>query len=494
MRETAHYRITKFRSAVRHFFMGRTIQGVASLLVTLWLIRLLSAQDYGEYMTILGLVETAVPLTSLGILEATRRFLPELVQKGGKNNILEFIVSAFLVRVFIIIVCVLIIIFYWVEITGWLGFEKTGAKILLITVSFMVVVVLFRYVAEMLECLLEQRFSQLARAILPVGQLIGIGALIIFKGSISLEQILALSLGVAFVCLFLSVTLLLRQVCRLPDGSFKGVPLKTIISFAWHMAGANVVQLVSGFGVLRMIVANRLGQEIAGEFAFLQQLMQIVERYLPANLFSNLIRPMFISQYTISRKLVVINSGLNLMWKSNLIIISVITIGLIAYGDQIVAVISGGRINKGGTILALMFIGLIASSQRQMLEMAMQILKRTKELRILAMVTTVLPITVWYASEHGLFGVSCGLIAGSVIWNCFAYGWMIHWQERIEFDWSGALRICGSTVMISMVILYLEQSSIVIFGISILSYVFLLLFMTPFTSSEIGLIEKVFKT
>ena len=70
----------------------------------LWLVRLLIPADYGAYMVLWGMVEMMMPLSSLGMLEAVRRFLPELAARGAPGVLIRFVRWMTLIRLAIFVV------------------------------------------------------------------------------------------------------------------------------------------------------------------------------------------------------------------------------------------------------------------------------------------------------------------------------------------------------------------------------------------------------
>ena len=91
MNSSGLYTGKRFRKAIQHFLLGRAAQSITSFILALWLVRLLGASDYGAYMVLWGMVEMMVPLSSLGMLEAVRRFLPELAVRGEPEALKKFV-------------------------------------------------------------------------------------------------------------------------------------------------------------------------------------------------------------------------------------------------------------------------------------------------------------------------------------------------------------------------------------------------------------------
>ena len=153
----AYYTGKRFRAAIGAFLFGRVAQGVANFVLTLWVVRLLASGDYGVYMTLWGMTEMLVPLSSLGLMEAARRFLPELAARGSAVGVRLFIRWTKIARLSILLVWAVGLALAWGTITDWLGFSAAQASHTWQALILAVLVVAFRYSCEMLESLLEQR-------------------------------------------------------------------------------------------------------------------------------------------------------------------------------------------------------------------------------------------------------------------------------------------------------------------------------------------------
>ncbi len=440
------YSSKRFRSALRAFLLGRAAQGVVSFLITLWLVRLLAPNDYGAYMALWGLTEMLVPLSSLGLLEAVRRFLPELAARGSAAGVRSLVRWTTLARAFILLAWGLGAFLGWNTLAGWIGlspeqFGQTPQAVLLA-----LLVVAFRYACEMLECLLEQQWSQIVHAMHPAGRLIGLVGLFLLD-AVSLELLLWLDVIVSVICLLLAELALMRKLASLPNLGGYSVSAREFTGYAWHLAGVNLFQSVACAGAQRLLVARLLGLDTAGLFAFLQQLLSIVSRYMPAQLLANIIRPVLISRLATGEYRAV-SRAIALMWKTNLIIVSGSVVITLVAGDAIVSLLSSGRFNDAGIPALLLFVGLGAVSQGRVVNMAMQIHDKTSALRKQSCLFLLLPIAAWLGSFHGLMGLMVGIVLTHWFRNVVAMWWMRRQGIGVEFDRMGVARILVVSVLV----------------------------------------------
>lgn len=439
----------RFRQAIQHFLLGRTAQGIASFIFTLWLVRLLIPEDYGIYMVLWGMVEMMVPLSSLGMLEAVRRFLPELATRGAPGVLIWFVRWMTLIRFVIIVGWAVLIAIFWSDIAAWMGFSVPQQDATLLAVGLIITVIGFRYASEMLECLLEQRWSQMIHAFMPLGRLFGL-AILVVTDSLGLEQLLWVDLIVSLSCFLLAEFFLMQKLRSLPGvGDFR-VSVREIFGFSWDMAGVNLLRAVASLGALRILVARTLGLEAAGMFAFLQQLLMIFGRYLPANLLANIIRPMLISRY-IGGETEMVKQGMALLWKSNLLIIAAILTVMSVAGDVLIELASSGRFTDAGMLMMIMLLGLGATSQGQLVVMIMQIFLYTRQLRHFSLLSVLTPLAVIVGSGWGLLGVASGIVLSVWLLNSLILFWLNRQAGRIELDWFSVLRGFGLAMLLAVI-------------------------------------------
>lgn len=452
--------------------------------------RLLGSSDYGAYMVLWGLVEMMVPLSSLGMLEAVRRFLPELAVRGAPDALKKFVGWMTLIRLAIMTIWTIIIAVFWSDIATWMGFSELQQDATLLGLGLIITVLGFRYAAEMLECLLEQRWSQLTHAFMPLGRLVGVAILVISE-NITLEQLLWVDLIVAFICLILCEYFLIRKLQNLTGIGDLRVSAYEIATFAWHMAGVNLCRAIASMGALRMLVARTLGLEIAGMYAFLQQLLFIVGRYLPANLLANIIRPMLISR-KVAGEYEIVGQGIALLWKSNLLIVAFSMVAISISGDEIIELVSGGRFLDTGLFMLIMLLGLGITSQGQLISMVMEMLSYTRQLRLFSLLLVLTPLVVFAGANWGLLGVISGIVLNAWLMNSIIMMWLKRQVNFIKIDWFGIYRGMGLAVLLAALGLFFkdefgEWSTLIAV---IIAYGSGLIIVKPLNSSDVALLSR----
>lgn len=489
------YHLSRLRRALVHFLTGRIVQAGSRAILVLVLVRLLPLRDYGAYMLLIGLAEMVLQVASLGILPMGRRYLPQMLTSLSAGRLYRFVGSLIGLQMLVLGLVALALWNWWEALTPWFGFSVEQTFAAEAAVILFLLMPAFRFSSELLEALLEQGKSQIARALMPAGRLLGIGALLYFSVSVDLRSIIILDIVVTGVCLALAWVFLQTSLRKLHavDGAGK-LPIREMLRFAWHMAAADLMSAAASPGAVRLALANTLGVVASGLFAFLQSLERLVLRYLPGVLLSSLVRPMLITRAFRPGGMAVVEAGSGLLLKANLVIVAAGTVMIAIAGDPLVAWASGGKFTGAGLTLLLMFLALSFKGQRFVIEMIMQITGHTSTLRATAFVAPVSLLLVWLFADRGINVAVAILGAGSIIGNAFAAFILTRSTDCYRIDWRGLAAIYAPA-LVAIPFGLLAAEAIHPFaagGLATTGYAASLVLMKPFRLDELGLVEQVF--
>lgn len=490
-----NYSLSRFIRSTKIYVIGRVIQSLANLALLVFLLRVMSKSDYGAYMALLGLIEVMVPLTSFGLIEITRRYIPELAERSTKKDLSKFLVRIILFRISMVMTFCYLLYLSWYSISEWMNYESQHSTYGVLIVYFVFSTLMLRYLAEVLECLLAQKYSQLVRINYLLGQLIGV--IIAYNYYQELTFYTAILVANIFVVfsLLLSIIFLYKTIKYHKCEGSNQINYSEVIRFSWHLTGANILQTFASYGLVRMVVANQLGLEAAGVFGFLHQLISVASRYLPSNFLQNLIRPMLVTRYTISKDYKIINNGINILWKSNIIIISAYVLVVYIIGDRLIEMLSDGKIERAGMLMTIMFFLLFSTSQRQLLEMTLQIVDKTKELRNISLILPIMPVCVWLGANYGLLGVVISLVIFSWIWNFLMLRVIRGWSKVKIMMWETIrqllLYILTLFLVVFLVSKYLPEEMMLFLTVGLM--VIIIMEVKPFNIDEFTIINKVLK-
>jgi O-antigen/teichoic acid export membrane protein len=485
------YSVYRFRKALLQFVGGRIGQLVARAVLVLALVRILPVADYGAYMLIVGTAELLLQVGSFGILPLAQRYLPQMLTTLPIHKLQRFVTFMVLAQLVVLTVIAAVLGWYWNSLGPVFGLSQQQIARTSLAAWLFLVVPAFRFSSELLEAMLAQ--GQTARAIMVFVRAAAIVVLVMVKPHIGLTDVLVVDLVSTSLCVVLSWSSIRHTLTTLHSPGASGtLPVREMFTFAWHMALVGPMSGAASPGAIRLVLANSLGVAQSGLFAFLQSLERLVSRYLPATLVRNLIRPILISRAIGKGSTDLLKSGTGLLLKSNMLTVVAGLVVIAVCGDQLVLIMSGHKFRGAGLTLLLLYVNMIAASQRGVQEMVMQITGHTRALWITTVVSPIALFTVWLFAKHGLNVAVLIVTAGSMTAN-----WLASWvlQARTDWfrvDWRGmaAIFVPGLAAGAVGMALALWINPLYAGALAPLLFVLFLRIGRPFNASEINTIER----
>lgn len=486
------YGVRRFRKALWQFTGGRIAQAVARAVLVLALVRILPVADYGAYMLIVGTAELLLQVGSLGILPLAQRYLPQMLTTLPIRKLYGFVAFLIGAQIAVLAVIAFVLGLFWNSLAPIFGMNPAQTAVTSFGAWLFLVIPAFRFSAELLEAMLAQ--GQIARALMVFVRAGAIVLLIIFKPKVGLTDVLMVDLVSTGLCVIITWSSIQRTLAALHTPAAHGtIPVREMIRFARHMALVGPMSGTANPGAIRLVLANRLGVAESGLYAFLQSLERLVSRYLPATLLRNLIRPILISRTIGQGSTELLQAGTGLLLKSNMLAVIGGLVVIAVCGDQIVLLMSGGKFPGAGLTLLLLYVNMIATSQRGVQEMVMQITGHTRALWITSVVSPLALLTVWLFAKHGINVAVLIVTAGSMTANWLAAGVLHLSTDWFRVDWRGmaAIFLPGLAAATIGIALAGWLGPLFAGALALVLFVLFLRIGRPFDVKEIGAVERV---
>lgn len=415
-----HYGSARIRRAWIGFFLGRGVQAVAGITALLWLVRLLPVADFAVYGILLGLVELAAPLASLGLAAATQQFLPQAVVAGGLRATVGQVLRW---RTVAILVAALLIALAWPSLGAFAGVDYSLVPALLV---FLLVCIglLAKIAPECLEAMLMHEYANTARALLPIVRLLSLAALVWAFGAQAPEvvAILVVEIVAAACSLLLGLAFLWKALRNASpaEGTEIESRRRRIVAYARDMLVVEWSNATVNPGALRLVAGYAGGADTAAFYAFVQGLQMMLSRYLPVIFLLPVVRPILVDRFVNRGESQVLQQIGNLLWKGNLLVLVPALVVCLVAGDVLVSLASGGKFTEGGLMAVLVICILVPQSSLRVLEVVFQITDRTRLLRRLAFLSPVILAVSLAAARLGVEAMLLAVAAGSVAWNLVA--------------------------------------------------------------------------
>lgn len=439
------------RRGALQYLTGKAASALVTFVILLWLVRILSLEEYGVYVTFVAGAEIAYAFCGIGLPWLAARYLPEYRLNASGASLVGICRRLLLWQALALVVFVGI-----ASLLGNIYLDGVGLQSFRLTGVVFLVVIAFeglgRFVREpLMGPLMRQgdaRLSLICRQLFFLLLLIAGNA----AGSIDVFAVATIEAGASVISFGLGWWLLERhfKVLRLqaarPD--WKAPTLGAHWAVALKMYFAHLVSLTYSPQALTNVVMSILGNEATALFGFLRALNDQVARYLPATLLFSLIRPKLVASYVGGGGMAELTRNANLAGKLSLFVLVSLLVFAALSGNLLVGVLSGGKFTDTGWLLAGFLAGLIPFSQRQLLESVVVAIGRA-ELCVWAssMGLVMLPLT--WTLVHAGFGLWAPVISialGHLAFNGFLIG-IIVFKYGYRADWAGVGKMFGCAVL-----------------------------------------------
>jgi O-antigen/teichoic acid export membrane protein len=405
-----------------HFIVGKSISALLTLIILFWLVRLLSVEEYGAYVTFVAGMELTLVLTGFGLPWVAARYLPES-RLHASGNMLTHLVWQIIGRLSLSLLggaLLLAVIMPWLLTLLGLSQHTDVARVYLVV---LLMDGLGRNTRDfILGPLLQQGVAQRSLAMRNFALLLLL-SMAAAQGPVHLADVVLAEVAAAALGALLALRGLLRYLqahrhLRGNDG-WRPPDWAEMWRIARHMYASHLVSLIYSANVLIFLIQRYLGVEATALFGFLYRLYIQTITYLPATLLFSVIRPKLIASYVGMGGMGELTRNANLAGKLSLFVLMPVLVFVGLAGNELLSLLSGGKFPQAGNYLAVLLIALIPFSQRQILE-TVAVASNMSQLCFLGglLGTLALPLAYWLLkSGQGLWGPVAAVMIGELIFN-----------------------------------------------------------------------------
>ncbi|OQY70330.1 MAG: hypothetical protein B6D47_07690 [Rhodocyclaceae bacterium UTPRO2] len=435
------------KRAMWHFLTGKIASAALTFVILLWLVRLLPLSDYGAYVVLIANAELGYAIAALGLPWVSTRFIPEYRLNGSGLDLAKMCYR--LVRWQVLaLICLALLIWASLDIyLAWSGLlsQRNAA---LLALALLIVEGLARFEREGLLSPLMLQSENRSSLVVRQASLLALIAVLHFSGLGTLDMVIASEciaalLGLATAHFFLTRNLSeLLHVESKTDWQAPDQAAQWRIAFRMH--AARIITLASSPQVFLNIIQRTVGAEATALFGFLHNLYVQITNYLPATLFFTVFRPKLIADY-VKGGMQPLAHSVNLLGKLSLFVLMLLILLTSIGGDLFVALLSGGKIEKGGALLLGLLVVLIPFSQRLLIETVAVTLERAglclfgSSLALFA-----LPLMVWLLQmDFGLWSAVIAMLASQMVFNAAVINGIS--RDGYRADWVGSAKLVFTT-------------------------------------------------
>lgn len=417
------------KKSLSHFAIGKVLAVLIGITTLLLLVRSLSRDDYGVYITLFAAFEILQLAASPGAYAIAFRYLPELRPAGGGVGLQALVHRVTAYRIGTLVLCGAAL-----YIAAPALAELAGAAYTTNVVRLFALMLCFegtaRFIDVQFESLLQQGRAQVSALLRNGSKLVG---LLVVGGAgqheVSLEMWLSIEVATSALGAAFSTGLLLQY------GAKRG---REAVAQTLHMPAmarqlrfsvptyfSQVLYLLTGTEMVKLLVSRLLGVQAIAAFGFASALSATIQKYLPSYLLIGWVRPLFISARSGGRSTADLVNLAGTVIKINVLMLAPITTALLVAGEPLLALLSGGRMTDGIAYLYFFVFLLFIQSIRAVISL----LGFTMEIGsggLVATVVSVVGIALGVAGypSFGVWSLCGGLVVSELSWGAVMAGYL----------------------------------------------------------------------
>lgn len=428
-------------SNAKIYLVGKVCSAGLTVAWLALLVRLLDLPDYAAYVAAMAMIEAGIAFSSLGIEWLLIRYIPEYIVQGALRRLGGLVLRALAVR-----------LLGGLLVVG-LGFGvgqlwpqsalKLEGDLLLILALLLLSEACMRLLREnALESLGQQRLTQLGVMLRTGVALVAAYACHQVFGALSIRDVLLIELGASVLVLAYALVAVRHSVVRTGQG------LAQPSSPDWHPPAFfsmfknglnNYVSSLISFPLslqAMVLMVSTLGgsASVVAGFGFMIRILEIMRGYLPALMLMSVLRPRFIGLYAQTHSLVAVAREAALASRLSALTVAPL-IGVIGlYGDQLLALASGGKIVEGRWVLAALTLTLMARVHRQISVVLVNCVDLSRLLLVAAGLAACVLLPAWLVATQGHADWAAVL---AVAWDEVVWvGVMVWGLQRAGHPWA----------------------------------------------------------
>ncbi|UCE40735.1 MAG: oligosaccharide flippase family protein [Candidatus Aminicenantes bacterium] len=346
------------KSSSAYVLSGKLILPIINILVTIYVIRILSVDDYGIYNVLLAVMGYIGLLSSFGIPLILRRFVPEFHQQNDIKSIRKLVFQGSVLRLAMVIFFVLVVLLS----SEFLGKVFKVAdfssyfKIFLFAIIFSIEA---KLIGAVLTALFLHKYFMITEAVYAVARAAVL--FVLLQAGYGLNGLL-IAEAIAF---FLHLTFFLyfynqkfRKKRKIPAEEIKKtkLPYKRLAHFGLFSylseGGAQILDKSTDY----LVISAFLNPHQVGLYAFAGKVMDLATRWMPHSLLFNVIEPAFLTKYAEKKDKRQLDRMFGMLLKTLAFTYFPIVAGIISLGDKIIIHVFDPNYTASMTVLIIMAI------------------------------------------------------------------------------------------------------------------------------------------
>lgn len=423
----------------------RPLSAMGGLVALIALSRTLTSTDYGAYFTFWAVVEILILLSNLGLLHTAYRYISATEWANGQITINGPARQLLIWRVGSLIAFTALLFTFPDVFRAFIAMDG-GTRALIPAIAVVTLCEgLARYLEVIFDSMLFQKSSQITQLSRTLMRLTGF-VFLLTNSSLNLHavmviEIIAASLGMC-LALFIFLRLQRQSITPLEPQETEALNSGRVLKFALPAYVTQALGTSYGPDSLKLALGTVAGVASVAVFGFAYSLAAVIQRYMPANIFAGIMRPVFVAASQKPNPEKVLSELLSVSIKLNWVFILPIFCFFFFGANELLSHMSAGNYPDAGVVATLIIFGFLAIAIH--LNLSMYCLARETSwppLFATAASTLGLPIGFFLGREYGAVGIAIAFGLSEIIWSVTCLILLRLAPASLRVDWTGLLKM-----------------------------------------------------
>jgi len=329
----------KIRQSSFYMVAGKLVIPVIGFLITIYIIRKLSVNEYGIYNLLLAVMGYIGLFSSLGLPGIFQRYIPEFNKRKQISNLNKLVNKGSLLRIILSALFVLLVILFsnqlgkLFKISNWLGYFKIFSLGVIFSLeSNLLSIVLTSLFLHKYFVISSSIYVVIRASILYFLLNLGFGLNGLLLGEV-------VCYGVLMIMFIFLYNFRFAQFHKVNHNEV--FPLKRIVRYGGFSYFNEVGSQILSVSTDLFIISAFLGPAAVGIYAFANRIMQMLSRGMPHNLIQEVIRPTFFTRYSQTGNAKDLEKMFNFLTKFTAFFLFPLAVGILIIGDKLIIYIFG---------------------------------------------------------------------------------------------------------------------------------------------------------
>jgi len=404
---------------IKHVIYQRLSVPIFNFLITIYVVKKLSVQDYGIYNLLYAIIGYLTLLTSMGILNILQRFLPEYNKKNEFSIVKRLVRSSLFIRLLLAIIYIVILVMLGPKLNFLLKVENIDYYIRFFSLGI-ILFLLIQVLEVSLGSLLLNKYILVSYFITTLIR----GALVYLFLEMN-YGIMGLLMAETVFYSFLAIMLFSSYYlgfARKKSTIQSDLPLKRFLRYGgfsyFDEVGETILDVKTDF----FVISTFLGPTMVGLYAFADKILEMVSKILPFKLLKSLIRPVFFSKFAETEGEETLNAHFNFLVKVIAFFAFPVFLGIIALGDKIILFLFDEKYLSALKILWVMAGFMMINSFQFPLQLVVQA-KEKVEVTFISKIFSIYNLVgdILVVRPFGILGVGLVTCSARLFQNLFVF-------------------------------------------------------------------------